>query len=321
MASAPRSVALMSAWRTGNSPIARAAALLLALLPAAAAGAPQRVMSLNLCADVLALHLLPRERIVSVSFLAASSPLSPVRALAQGLPANDSQIEEIVVARPDLVLVHRYSDPRVLEWLERLGIGALTVDLPTSVEAALAQWRRVGVALDAEARAEALIAKAKQALAGGGPDGLAGPFAAGMRQPSLHGRIHGVSRESVRSDAMPPLAAVYGTNGTTQGRNSLLDDLLRHAGFRNLASELGLEALATLPLERLALAQPQMLVLARDSAREQSLADMSLSHPLLRRLARDTAVVELPGRYWSCGGPELIEALQRLRGAPVGEAP
>ena len=72
---------------------------------------------------------------------------------------------------------------------------------------------------------------------------------------------------------------------------------------------------------RLALARPQMLVLARDSARERSLADMSLSHPLLRRLAQEAAVVELPGRYWSCGGPELIEALQRLRGPPAGETP
>ncbi len=242
-------------------------------------------MSLNLCADILALHLLPRERIASVSFLAATSPLSPVQELAQGLPSNDSQIEEIILARPDLVLAHRYSDPRVLQWLERLGIAALTIELPASVEAAVAQWRRVGTALGASERAETLAAQVRKALANNA------------------------------AQTAQPLAAVYGANGITQGRNSLLDDLLRQAGFRNLAAELGLNALATLPLERLALARPQLLVLARDSARERSLADMSLAHPLLQRLGREAVVVDLPGRYWSCGGPELIEALTRLQRA------
>lgn len=254
------------------------------LSPAAAAQpAPQRVMSLNLCADVLLLHLVPRERIASVSFLAATSPLSPVQELAQDLPTNDSQLEEILLAQPDLILAHRYSDPQVLDWLKRLAIPTVTVDLPASIEEALAQWQRVGAALGAEQKAAAMVAQARARLAG-----LA-------------------AREEVA-----PLAAVYGPNGITQGRGSLLDDLLRVVGFRNLAAELALSPLATLPLEDLVRARPQVLVLAGDAPRVQTLAGMSLTHPVLRRLGQQATVVELPGRYWSCGGPELIEAVERL---------
>ena len=36
---------------------------------------PTRVMSLNLCTDVLVLHLAQREHIVSLSFVATDSPL------------------------------------------------------------------------------------------------------------------------------------------------------------------------------------------------------------------------------------------------------
>ncbi len=240
-------------------------------------------MSLNLCADVLLLQLAPRERIASVSFLAATSPLSPVQDLAQGLPANDAQIEEILITAPDLVLVHRYSDPRLFVWLQRLAIPTLTIELPASIEEAFAQWRRVGSALGLPEQAEALVDQSRARLAT-----LAAPG----------------------GDA--PLAAVYGPNGITQGRGSLLDDMLRAAGLDNLAARLALGPLSSLPLEQLALARPQVLVLARDAPRVQTLAGESLAHPVLRRLGQQAAVVDLPGRLWSCGGPELVEAVEIL---------
>ncbi len=245
-------------------------------------------MSLNLCADVLLLHLLPRERIASVSFLAATSPLSPVQQLAQGLPTNDSQIEEILLVQPDLVLAHRYSDPRVLDWLKRLGIATLTVNLPASIDEALVQWQRVGAALGAGQKAAAMVAHARARL----------------------------TTITARNEAVP-LAAVYGPNGITQGRGSLLDDLLRVVGFRNLAAELALNPLATLPLEDLVRAKPPILVFAGDAPGVQTLAGMSLTHPVLRRLGQRATVVEVPGRYWSCGGPELLEAVERLSVARV----
>ncbi|MGH8529852.1 MAG: ABC transporter substrate-binding protein [Nevskiales bacterium] len=272
-----------------------------ALVSSASASAsqpvPQRIMSLNLCADVLLLHLVPRERIASVSFLAATSPLSPVQELAQGLPVNDSQIEEILLAQPDLVLAHRYSDPRVLHWLKRLAIPTVTVDLPTSIEEALAQWQRVGAALGAEQKAEAMVVQARARLEAVSSS----PLTPALSPPAGRGKV-----------LSAPLAAVYGPNGITQGRGSLLDDLLRSVGFRNLAAELALTSLATLPLEELARASPQVLVLAGDAPHVQTLAGMSLTHPVLRRLGQRARIVELPGRYWSCGGPELIEAVERL---------
>ena len=66
--------------------------------------APQRVVSVNLCADLLLLALLPRDRIVSLSPYAADAAMSPLAAQASGIAINHAQVEEIIGMRPDLVL-------------------------------------------------------------------------------------------------------------------------------------------------------------------------------------------------------------------------
>ena len=66
------------------------------LLAAGVNAQPTRVMSLNLCTDVLALHLAQREHIVSLSHIATNSPLSPIVEQARGIPSNRASAEEIV---------------------------------------------------------------------------------------------------------------------------------------------------------------------------------------------------------------------------------
>ena len=53
-----------------------------------AAAAPQRVMSLNLCADQLLLALLPEQRIASLSWLSQTEGDPYWLTTAQRLPAN-----------------------------------------------------------------------------------------------------------------------------------------------------------------------------------------------------------------------------------------
>lgn len=246
-----------------------------------------RVMSINLCADVFALQLLPRAEIQSVSFLAATSPLSPVRERARGVPTNRATLEEILLARPRLVLAHRYSSPLLLERLRAFGIPFALIEAPETVAAAARQWTELGAVLGASQTAARWQAQLAPLLAAN--DGL----------------------------AAAPLAAVYGPNGLSVGPGNLLHDLLRQAGFRNLGARLGLGSIGTLPLEALLLAQPQLLVLTRDAARADALSDRALRHPALRRLGHRQELT-LPSQYSNCGGPELIDALRELRKLRIG---
>ncbi|MEJ2694258.1 MAG: ABC transporter substrate-binding protein, partial [Candidatus Thiodiazotropha sp.] len=96
---------------------------LLALLPGAAhpAGPPQRVVSINLCADQLLLMLADADQVASVSHLAIEPLSSFVAEQARNYPLNHAKAEEIIALRPDLVLATAHNSPRLLTTLESLG--------------------------------------------------------------------------------------------------------------------------------------------------------------------------------------------------------
>ena len=74
-------------------------------LPAGAmAASPQRVLSLNLCTDQLLMALLPPQRIASITWLSRTEGDPALQALARQLPINHGSPEEVLAARPDLVL-------------------------------------------------------------------------------------------------------------------------------------------------------------------------------------------------------------------------
>jgi iron complex transport system substrate-binding protein len=262
----------------------RLSALLLGwALVGLASAQPTRVMSLNLCTDVLVLHLAPRERIVSLSHIAANSPLSPIVETARGIPANYASAEEVVAFQPDLVLARRHTAAATVQLARRLGFTVLELDDPRSYDEALAQIRLMANALGETARGEELIAGMNARLAA-------------LPPPSAH----------------RPVAVVYGPNGYTFGSGSLLDDLMRRAGFENLAARAGLGAAGTLPLEALLLDPPEVLFIERETRTVTSLADQSLAHPVLRHLAARLPQADLSSRLWNCAGPEIVEAVAQM---------
>jgi iron complex transport system substrate-binding protein len=104
-------------------------------------------------------------------------------------------------------------------------------------------------------------------------------------------------------------------NGFTVGPGSLVDEILTRAGLDNLAARLDIAADEQVPLEVVALLGADLLILDRDEASAPSLADAALDHPAIAALARRMTLVSLPARLWTCGGPEVAEAVERLAAA------
>ena len=113
-------------------------------------------------------------------------------------------------------------------------------------------------------------------------------------------------------------AVVLRPNGFTVGPGSLVDEILTRAGLDNLAARLDIAADEQVPLEVVALLGADLLILDRDEASAPSLADAVLDHPAIAALARRMTVVSLPSRLWTCGGPEIAEAVERLAAAASG---
>src|SRR5438876_1155936 len=103
-------------------------ALLLQPALAAADPAPRRIVSLNLCADQLVMALARPEHIASITWLSRSEGDPDLLALARRLPANHGSAEEVLAARPDLVIAGRYTTSTTRALLRRAHIPLLETD-------------------------------------------------------------------------------------------------------------------------------------------------------------------------------------------------
>jgi iron complex transport system substrate-binding protein len=260
----------------------------LAVAASASTAAPQRIVSLNLCADELVLRLAAPGTVKSVTWLARDPVLSNVPALAQAVPVNRGLAEDIVPLAPDLVIAGTYTSRTAVALLQRLHVPVLEIGVPGTIEEALAQITTVAAALGADERGAQLVADIQQRLAELLP---AAPLSA------------------------QPIAAVYQPNGFTIGRGSMINDLLKRAGLRNLAVERRIDNYGALPLEVLLLAQPDVLVMNAAGDRGPALAYEVLRHPALAHRYNGARVVSVPSAWWSCPGPHLVDAIQRLQWA------
>ncbi|MCU7905247.1 MAG: ABC transporter substrate-binding protein [Candidatus Thiodiazotropha sp. (ex Epidulcina cf. delphinae)] len=268
---------------------AHATALLLILLTAqaVASGPPQRVVSVNLCTDQLLLMLADPRQVASVSYLSREPQSSFVAEQAASHPVNHAQAEEVIGYRPDLVLAAPYTDPRLLATLEKLGFAIEKLPLGHTLEAITAAIRQLAARLGQTPRGEVLIEQ-------------------------MHRRLQ---LDDSSTGALPPKALFYQPRGYTGGIDTLQNEALRLAGWRNPAAEQGVVGYASVDLERVILWQPDTLITSTYSDAGASLAERRLEHPALKRLLAGTPMLEIPYKYWICPGPMLAEAVVILRKA------
>ncbi len=255
---------------------------------------PRRIASLNLCTDLLLLELVSPERIVSLSYWAADPDLSYLADRVGDIALNHSLAEEIVPLRPDLVLAGQFSDTQVISLLRRLEYRVEVLDVPLTLDGMRDHILAFGVLVNAREEAERLAAE-------------------------LDRRLALVAARSQLAPGAPPLAAVYGPQGVSPGRETLMDDLLAMAGFRNLAAELDIVSYGTLSLEALVRARPDFLILDDLSANRDSIAHQALRHPALTRQFDPDQVISLPPSLTACVGPTSADAAERLLSVRLGQ--
>ncbi len=100
-------------------------------MPAAAAPPKPRVASVTVCGDLYALMLADRSQIAAVS-PEADGPLAYYPDRAKGLARNRGDLEGLLAAHADVVLLEDGGKPQLARALQQLGVK--TIILPTSVE-------------------------------------------------------------------------------------------------------------------------------------------------------------------------------------------
>jgi iron complex transport system substrate-binding protein len=245
-------------------------------------GAPARVVSINLCTDQLAMLLAEPGQLLSVSYLARDPRSSAMAEAARAYPANRGRAEEIFLLAPDLVLGGTFSTPGTVAMLRRMGVRVELLPPAESFADVAAHIRAMGRLLGTEAKAEAMARDVEARLAA-----LPAPPAA------------------------RPRIALYGANGATSGQGGLSAEIVRRAGFANVTEELDLPDTGRLPLERLVLADPDLILTAARFP-GTSEAEAILDHPALAALESRWEAGQVTDADWTCGLPQAVDAVERL---------
>lgn len=242
------------------------------------ARAPQRIVSLNLCADQFLMALADKRQIAGLTHNAADPATSAAAAQAKGYPILGQSAEEVLAIQPDLLVGMPARRSGVMAALKDRGYPSLDVKRAESFADIARETRKVARAVGHPERGEALVARMERELAS-------------LPKPG-RGRV----------------AAYYQRRGYMTGTGTLIDDLMQRVGLVNLAGKLGKPPLSTLSLEEMVAAKPDFIIVESQSDTVTDQGTEMLHHPALRDIPR----IRLPQAWTVCGGPAYVEAAHSL---------
>jgi iron complex transport system substrate-binding protein len=250
----------------------------------ASAGALPRVVSLNPCLDAVLVNVADRGQVAALSHYARDPQQSSIARIALGYPITYESAEEVIALRPDVVLTAAHSSPATRAALTRLGIRTELFKVPNSWVENQVQIRRIAAAVGHPDRGEALIARVEAAMA----------------------------RSAPRPGARPVTALVFQPNGFAAGHGTLVDEMMRRAGFVNVAQRYGLKKWGNVSLERLLDDPPEVLLAGQAAPNAPTFAEKILNHPALASISSRMTRAVFPERLLYCGGPGLADTAAAL---------
>lgn len=244
----------------------RAAALLAALLFSSPAHAG--LMSLNLCTDQFALAFQsPEHKPLGVSFVAADKALSLYADRIGDTPLLGGTPEEVVLHKPDLVLMGQGQNPPLQAWLKARNIPIATLGSANNIADAQRQLREFSAIWGKEREAETIIAAQQSAL------------------------------ESAQF-SRPLRVAIYYARGFSDAGGTLFDEIIRRLGGVNVGAEDGGQGMRYLSLESLVALKPDLLIVPRYDYGTTTGGEAMTSHPAFSAIGAE--VVYVPGSYFAC---------------------
>lgn len=263
-----------------------AAAVLLLVMGQSVAAQPaqngpraMRIMSLKVCTDELLLDLVPPERIASVTFM-SQEPAS-LRHWPQGakVKVHYGSAEEILAARPDLILTDPFMAPGMRRILAKTGARVVEVPPAEDFDQIRAVTRLMAREVGEEERGEQLIARMDSDLA-----------ILAAKRPGKPIRI-----------------ARWGNGGYVPGASGLFGAMLREAGAVSIESG----TMGYYDVEALVAAQPDLLVYGDTYRGMATLRADQDNHPALMKhyAGRRISFASLYG----CGAPVIARITRQLQ--------
>lgn len=240
---------------------------------------PQRIVSLDYCADQFVLKFADRDSITALS-PDAEQPYSYMRQAAVGLPKIEPRAENILALQPDLVVRSHGGSAQLMQFLEQAGIDVMQVQWVNTIDDVVPNLLHLSESIGVPERGVSVAEEFELAISSAYP-----------------------SKERT---------ALYLTSGgVTTGPGSLVHELIVRAGYMNFETRPGWHAL---PLERLAGEKPDLVIAGffdHDPA-TPGFQWSAMRHPVAQSLLSDLPVLSLSSAWTICGGWYLDEAITAL---------
>jgi iron complex transport system substrate-binding protein len=256
----------------------------LALPGALSAANLPRIVSMNVCSDQLLLTLADPEQILGLSRFSRDGWQSWAADRARRYPVLSGGAEDVLVAKPDIVVASLFDKRSTRELLKANGLHVAEFTVPRTLDEVKDQIREMGEVVQHPDRARAEIARLDAAIA-----------RARQAATDKHYRVLPLSRR-----------------GWVSGRDSLVSSLLTETGLLNPAGELGVAFGGFASLEAIISLKPDFILVSEAGDRAEDDGRAFLLHPALERFYPPEKRIVIPERLTVCGGVMLAEALDVL---------
>ena len=247
-----------------------------------------QVVSINLCTDQLVMLLAEPEQILALSTLSQEQAGSYFHQQADNFPTVEPIAEQVLPLAPDVVVAGPHTSRYTINLLDELGLQFESMPIASNVDEMLANVERMGELLSQQQKATAIINDVNTRLA------------------SIAERVRLLDTNN------KPTIAVYDPNGYTVGDNTVRGEMIRLAGWQNVATTKGIDTYGVLDLEQLISLRPQALVESPYSEDTYSRGQMLTQHPAIRASGLNPQIIKVPSNQTICSGPWVVDVIQNL---------
>jgi iron complex transport system substrate-binding protein len=250
----------------------------------ASLAAGPRIVSMNVCSDQLLLTLADPDQILGLSRFSRDGWQSWAADRARRYPVLSGGAEDVLVAKPDIVVASRFDKRSMRELLKAKGLHLAEFTVPRTLGEVKDQIREMGELVQHPDRARAEIARLDAAIAH-----------ARQAVTDKHYRVLPLSRR-----------------GWVSGRDSLVSSLLTETGLLNPAADHGVTFGGFASLEAIVSLKPDFILVSEAGDRAEDDGQAFLLHPALQHFYPPEKRIVIPERLTVCGGVMLAEALDVL---------
>nr|CAA6824318.1 MAG: Cobalamin ABC transporter substrate-binding protein [uncultured Thiotrichaceae bacterium] len=250
---------------------------------------PQRVVSMNLCLDQLAIMLAKPGQLKAITHFTQDPAMSMLSEEAMAYPSHTGSAEEIFSMDADLVLTGTYTNRATIDMLEHLNRRVVSIPPAFSLDDIRKNILQVGEVLGQSVKAEKLVSEFDQQFAK-------------IRESAKHKSGESAKRFS---------AASYGANLYMQGDTTLEREMVEAAGFEHYGTQRKLGYGGRVSLEELVIDPPDVLLLG-NYQKDGMHAYAHLEHPVLKKVIPSSQRSGTHPRHWACGTPFVLEAVKQL---------